>query len=71
MDILSTILITTAINLVIIFLAINHLAKLLLDICKTQDKFNDLTTEHMCYIYDIIKFNGLTRPAKKIEREEK
>lgn len=65
MDILLTILLTTAINLVIIAIVINKLANLLLENFKLQDKFNDTIVENINNIYDIIQFNNLTRPAKK------
>lgn len=71
MDILLTILLTTAINLAIIAIVINKLENLLLDNFKTQDKFNDTIAEHICDIYDIIQFNGLTRPAKKRRKRGK
>ena len=65
MDILLTILLTTAINLVIIAIVIYKLVNLLLDNFKTQDKFNDTIAEHINNIYDIIAHNNLTRPTKK------
>lgn len=65
MDILLTILLTTAINLVIIAIVINKTANLLLENFKLQDKFNDTIVENINNIYDIIQFNNLTRPAKK------
>ena len=65
MDILLIILLTTAINLVIIAIVINKLANLLLENFKLQDKFNDTIVENINNIYDIIQFNNLTRPAKK------
>lgn len=65
MNILLTILLTTAINLVIIAIVINKIANLLLENFKLQDKFNDTIVENINNIYDIIQFNNLTRPAKK------
>ena len=65
MDILLTILLTTAINLVIIAIVINKLVNLLLENFKVQDKFNDTIVENINNIYDIIQFNNLTGPAKK------
>lgn len=47
---------------------------LILNICltikfiKVQKKHNELYGEHICKIYDIIKYNGLKREGKNNEK---
>lgn len=64
MEILLTILITTAINLVIIALIAKHLEDLLLRSFKDKDKLDNEIVKHINNIYDIITHNNLIKPKK-------
>lgn len=65
MEILLTILITTAINLVIIVLVAKHLEDLLLRSFKDEDELDNEILKHINNIYDIITYNNLTKPKKE------
>lgn len=64
MEILLIILITTAINFVIIALIAKYLEDLLLRGFKDRDKLDNEIVKHINNIYDIITHNNLTKPKK-------
>lgn len=53
------------VNLIINLFISTYLLKQIIRLLETYEKMDDLLEEHICKIYDIIKFNGLVKPNKK------
>ncbi len=55
--------------IIITIIALNSLLKLILERFEMENDIDEALKEHICNIYDIIKFNGLVRPIKKENKE--
>lgn len=47
-----------------------NLIVLIINIIKTQDKYNEMIISYICDILDIIKYNGLVRPIEEAKDEQ-
>ena len=62
MIVASVVMIIVAVNMIITILINSYMMDLILQRFKTEDKFDDGVTEHICSIYNIIAYNGLVKP---------
>lgn len=69
MNAIAIILFCTGISLIISAFVIRHISKQVLKLFETQDKYNEMIGKHISRIYDIINFNGLTKPNKEEDEE--
>lgn len=69
MNILLISFIIITVNLAITSLIIEYFMDLILERLKAEEELDLTVKNNICCIYDIMKFNGLVRPAEK-EKEE-
>lgn len=70
MEILLISLVIISVNIIITIVIIDYFMDLILKAFETEDEYDLLVKNHICEIYDIMAFNGLTRPSKN-KKEKK
>lgn len=70
MDILLISLVIILVNTTITAIIIEYFLDLISKAFKTEDEYDLLVKNHICDIYDIMAFNGLTRASKNKEERE-
>lgn len=70
MEIVLISLVIILVNTTITAIIIEYFLDLISKAFKTEDEYDLLVKNHICEIYDIMAFNGLTRPSKN-KKEKK
>lgn len=69
MEIVLISLVIILVNTSITAIIIEYFLDLTLEAFKAEDEYDLFIKNHICEIYDIMAFNGLTRPKNKKEKK--